>query len=187
MNLTNSLDYQFFLMHKIYADKHSKHQLISNCIDCIDTKDKLILYKNYKYHDYEILYNIHNFAITIRNLAFDFEFELDCNGYYLSASTEHNRHLYIIDGESDRYVDTLIFFNTFMKKYYKKKSYINVHIPNDNYVMCKYDNGKFVTYCKKMKYKLFERTVIDAKKLKNVIVMIKIFIDIVNHAKKLMD
>lgn len=81
------------------------------------------------------------------------------------------------------------FFNTYMKKYYRRQQYIKSYYYLDHYFCNQDENNKqkFKMYVKSKddynKYEFFLSTInnINHKKTKNIIVMLKIIISIIHN------
>jgi hypothetical protein len=199
------------IMSKIYIDKISKHNLIHLLKNNIqNTKITIELYKicpkihqiinslklplelcgiinEYTDEYITCTISIINNKVYINNLHITVCYTnvilpMTCNKYHLSIDSDSCKHL-INQNKKCNYADGVTFVNKFMEVYYNKKNYM----PQDGYNFenhyCTYDNNSFNSYM--FASLRIVREVTNKKTLKNIIVILKIIINIIVKYKKI--
>jgi hypothetical protein len=196
------------LINKIYIDKTSKHNLI-NTLKNRRGLVKIIMYKKYfKIHpiinllnlplelcgiineytnEYiELICNILDYEININTIIFqeitlsDTIFKTyDDKKCFLSTSDKSHNQLFEYK-YNEKFGDGIILCNKFMELY-NKKLYIACDGYDSNQCYCIYENGYYNTYARHSSgyYCYTSRKIKNKKVLKNIIVILKILINIV--------
>jgi hypothetical protein len=142
--------------------------LVNIVYDYFNKKDKIKV---------EIVNKNSGYYINCNNPKFEYTFKSEFSyESYLCSLINDNSHLFVTITEIDYYKkssDNFLFFNTFMQHYYNKKLYINVTNYISEHIFCKVENDKFITYTICDSATVSERTIINKKKLKTVIILIK--------------